>query len=187
MNSVENKLKILEKILIEQKAPVCSYFNAGVPESHIVEELNSLGMGENGDFVDLYKWHNGIEFPPEGVLSSHIEIFPFATFFSLNYAKQKREEFIKWGIMDNAHLYLPFMGSGEDDAYLLKNEIKGTVYCLSPASNIYGEPFFNSIEGLIDFVLECYNEKILYNDQNEGLIVKDEYFTKWESRREKFI
>ena len=69
----------------------------------------------------------------------------------------------------------------------MKNDIKGTVYYLSPATNQYGEPFFNSIELLIDFVIECYSEKILFNDENEGLIVKDEYFAKWGLHRDKLI
>jgi hypothetical protein len=182
--NIKSKLIALDNILLSQGAPVCKYLNIGAKEPIINDFISSEEIARNLKFIQLYKWHNGINFPQSGVPSSHIELLPFGALFSLSFISEMRKELTGWEIMDNANMFIPFLGSGEDDMYLLKNDTQGMVYFLSPAANVYGDPCFKSIEGLIDFMIDCYNERILINDTIEGLVVDSQkYWPKWKANQ----
>ncbi len=174
MNSLENNLKLLDKFLIGNSAPICDYLNPGLEKSVIVEFLNSEGFVHNEEFITFYQWHNGIHFPVEGAKAELIELIPLGIPYSLDYVKEVREDMTKWGMIDKPEFYLPFMGSRQNDVFLLKNEQGSRIYFSSPAADDFFAPSFKSIAAMVDFILRCYQEKLLVIDPKTGLDVSDD-------------
>ncbi len=183
MNELEATLKLLELFLVENNAPICKYLNPGLDRLSIIEFLDKEGFILNEEFITLYQWHNGIDFPNEGILSPRVELIPFGIPYSLDLIKKMYQEVAEWAYTDDSALYMPFMGSGEDDLFLIKNEPESQIYFLSPASIEYFVPSFKSISAMIDFILTCYQEKILIIEPETGLVIPDRsrYFSLWAS------
>jgi hypothetical protein len=65
---------------------------------------------------------------------------------------------------------MPLLGSGEDDMYLL-NTSTGQILAYQPAIQVFGELAFNSIESLVDVILECFENGAYKIDKGKGIII----------------
>ncbi len=178
METTLEKLKRLEKILEQGNAPILKYFNAGLKKEEVAIKLLQNDIYPNESLILLYEWHNGVKYK-NGNDFSQIELLPDATFYSLDWALERRSELIDWAIIDSPEFYLPIFGSLEDDLYLLKNDEKGEIYYSSPRATIYAELDFKSIDIMLDVLIDCYNERIFEIDSSSGLSYAiDRYFYK---------
>ncbi len=168
METTLEKLIKLEEIHKQGNAPILKYFNAGFTREDIVSKFHQNGIYPNESLILLYEWHNGVQYK-NGDDFSQIELLLGATFYNLDWALTRRVELIDWEIVDSPEFYLPIFGGLEGDMYLLKNDIKGEIYNLSPGSNIYGEMLFMSIDKMLDMIIDCYNEKIFEIDSLTGI------------------
>jgi hypothetical protein len=75
----------------------------------------------------------------------------------------------------NRHEYVPFLSGGEDDMHLLRVST-GEIYWSSPGIQVYCEPKFYSLSSLLDFILNCYEKRVLKMHPIEGLIVNENYW-----------
>lgn len=168
METTLEKLKKLERILEQGNAPILKYFNAGLKREEVVTRLLQKGIYLNESLISLYQWHNGVKYE-YGDNFLKIQIFANATFYTLEWALERREELIDWEIVDYPDQYLPIFGSLEGEMYLLKNDLQGEIYYLSPKANIYGEMQIKSLDKMLDMIFDCYNEKIFEIDPNKGI------------------
>jgi hypothetical protein len=183
MEKTKEKINKIDAILEQSGAPVLKYFNPGIPPEHLIKLFHEQKIRPDPALIALYEWHNGINFPAEGIIHSVVEIMPMSMFYNLEDMLKTREEMAKWPYVKNASEYLPIFGSSEDDLYLLNNTT-GEIFYLSPAATIYGELAFASIDAMLDLIIECYEEKIFTIDHLKGLRCKeDEYFEKLEQYR----
>lgn len=168
MKKIKNKLFQRELILKEKQAPVLDYLNPGLDKGIIAELLNINKV--NDSFLALYEWHNGISLSNEDIFQSVIEIMPMGIFYSIEDVINTRKDILTWKYLKLEHPenYLPFMGSGEDDIYLLENNT-GEVFYISPAIQEYGSLEFRSVESMLDCIIECYKKEIFIIDPERGL------------------
>jgi hypothetical protein len=165
---MKNKLLKLDEILRESDAPILEFLNPGLEKEAIVNWLKENNFNLNDEFIELYQWHNGIDLYLDGS-DSLFELLPFGKPFTLDEIIIKRDLLIDWEIIDNAHTFIPFAGSGEGEMYLLKNDSSGEVYDFNPFSNVYGDLIFSSIGGMFDCIIECLEKSIFVMDAVNGL------------------
>jgi hypothetical protein len=182
MAQTKNRLQEIESILNEGNAPVLKYLNPGVSRQELLTFFNEQNINPNPALLALYEWHNGINFSVSGMVQSMIEIIPMGIFYSLDFMVMSRKDVIEWNYMEDATDYIPLFGSGEDDIYLLKNST-GEIFYMSPAVQNFGEFVFRSIDTMLDFIIECYREKIITLDPVKGVQAQDYvvYYTKLEN------
>jgi hypothetical protein len=187
MENTKEKLHQLELLLTERKAPVLKYLNPGLSKDLIVDFFNDRNIPIKDDLVALYEWHDGTYFPVENVIQSQIELFPMGIFYSMEYMFKSKEDLMRWDYLEEGlgdlESYLPLFGSGEDDLHLLKIDT-GEIYYISPAVQIVGEKEFNSLNDLLDCIIECYEENILKIDHDSGLNVDFDEFIR---KKEKYL
>lgn len=184
MNSLEQKAAELEELLKKLNAPVLKYLNPGLKEQEIIAFFEEKHMKCHPDMLQLYKWHDGIDFPPEGIYSSLIEIAPFAIFYSLEIMARTFDLFTEWNFIENLNEYLPIFGSGESETFLFKIS-DGSIHFTSPFVGIYNEPAFRSLEIMFDFFLECYSKNILTVDSETGVEIKEDEYLALEEKYKK--
>ncbi len=99
-------------------------------------------------------------------------MLPFGKLFNLDEMLQVRNIFRDWAEddFDNLNDYVPFMGSGESDMFIL-NTLTGEVLAYQPMIQIIGELEFESIESMINCILECFESNAYQIDYKEGLII----------------
>ena len=183
MENIDDKLRKLEGILKERNAPVLKYLNPGLQEKEIIVFFVRKGIRINPAIIPLYRWHNGIDFPPEGIYQNIVEIMPMGVFYSLEEVSKSWEDIISWKYFPTPEDFLPIFGSGEDDLYLLKIS-SGEIFYMSPATgNFLGEFNFRSLDVMFDFIIECYLEKVFTIDPEKGLDFDD---VKYIEKQEKY-
>jgi hypothetical protein len=176
----EDRLQELEMILKKSNAPVLKYLNPGLAREEIATFFTRHNINPSPALMALYEWHNGVVFPFPEVTQAENEIFPMGIFYCLDFMLMSWKDVIEWNYMEDAADYIPLFGSGESDIYLLKNST-GEIFYMSPAIQNFGEFCFTSIDVLLDFIIECYRERVLTIDPEKGLVVEDEeYFEKKE-------
>jgi hypothetical protein len=170
----------IDSILRQHKAPLLNFFNQGMTKDYLFDFFKKQNIYPNPALIALYEWHNGVRMPAEGICQSTVELMPMGIFYCLDEMIKGRQLVIDYNFMVDPHQFIPLFGSGEDDLHLLNNTT-GEIYYFSPAVNVYGELEFNSIDSMLDFIIECYEEKIFTIDPLNGLEVRDdEYYSKLE-------
>jgi hypothetical protein len=178
MTRTSEKIKEIQQILQQGRSPIFEFLNNGLPRDIVKHQLEANGISPNEDLMILYEWHNGVR-SLNNVKFTKIQIWPEATFYSLDFALQRRNEIGDWNMLDSYENYLPFIGGLEDDMFLIKNDSMGQVFQLSPSANIYGDFAFRSISDMLDLIIDCFVEGIFWTDPNEGLRYDlDGYFKK---------
>jgi hypothetical protein len=88
-----------------------------------------------------------------------------------------RSDFISYDYFEvkNRHEYIPLLSGGEDDMHLLRIST-GEIYYSSPGIQVYCEPQFHSLSSMLDFILRCYEEKILRLHPIDGLLIDERYW-----------
>jgi hypothetical protein len=171
MKSLPESLKALDSILIDKNAPLIHHFNPGLPKEEVISFLQFHQITPIPSLVMLYEWHNGVK-TVYGYFDSELELFPFGKLFNLDEMLQMREIFREWAEddFDNLNDYIPFMGSGESDMFIL-NILTGEVLGYQPMIQIVGELEFRSIEAMINCILECFESNAYQMDHKKGLII----------------
>jgi hypothetical protein len=187
MDIIKEKIKQLEAALVACNASVLHYLNPGLPREQILEVLSANNINPNPGLIALYEWHNGTPYFRQGVSSVFLNILPYCFFYSLQDMVRLKRELLSWhhlaedlGDMND---YWPLFGSLEDDMYLLKNST-GEIYYISPAVQIFGDLEFTSINSMIDFAIECYQQNIFDIDPKRGLRTD---FDKYEVLRARYL
>ena len=184
MGNTTNKLKKLDLILEEKNAPILNYLNPGLSRHDIIEFFKKKDITLNQRMIALYEWHNGIDFIRADVLQPVIELLPMGIFYTLDYMIEKKNELVEWDYLELGDLneYLPLLGSGEDDTYLLK-QTTGEIFYIAPAIQILGTLEFKSIDAMLDCMIECYKGEIFTIDSVDGFDVNYEEFS---NKKEKY-
>ena len=181
MTDTKERIAKVEVILKKYDAPVLKYFNPGLAREAIIEFFNENKISLNPALIALYEWHNGVQ--DSNVMQALLEIMPMGMFYSLDIMIKDRAMINGWNFMEIKGDFLPLLGSGEDDIYLLNNS-SGEIFYVCPAANIYGELKFKSIDSMLDFIIDCYEEEIFKIDPINGLEVnEDEYHKRIELYR----
>jgi hypothetical protein len=81
-----------------------------------------------------------------------------------------RNIFCDWAAEDFNDLsnYIPFMGSGESDMFLL-NLTTEEVLAYQPMIQIVGELRFRSIDSMLECLIECHKKGVFKVDPQQGL------------------
>ena len=182
MKSLQQGLKTLDAILADRDAPLVRHFLPGLPKEAVISFLGSQGIAPLPSLVALYEWHNGVK-TVYGYHDSELELLPFGKLFNVDEMLKMRAIFTEWAEddFDNTDDYLPFMGSGESDMFILHMST-GEVLAYQPMIQIAGDLAFNSIESMITCILECFESKAYQIDPKEGLIID---FDKYEEIRKR--
>lgn len=187
MNTIKEKIKQLEATLVACNASVLHYLNPGLPTEQILEVLSANNINPIPGLIALYEWHNGTPYFRQGISSVFLNILPYCFFYSLQDMVRLKREFLSWDHLaenlGNMNDYWPLFGSLEDDMYLLKNTT-GEIYYISPAVQIYGDLEFTSIDNMLDFAIECYQQNIFVSDPKRGLRTN---FDKYKVLRSKYL
>lgn len=179
MKELEDKIQRLERFHREANSPIFNYLNPGLPEEEVLAFFDRHSLPVHPDAVTLYRWHNGISIPEEGLNISEGIFWPMACFYSLDMLQESREDLFAMRFVKNPADLLPLFGSTEDDLFLL-NAKTGEISYMSPLAGNPGKVIFRSCGELLDFVLECYEEGILTVDAEEGLLIDDDrYFDRF--------
>lgn len=178
MSEIASKLHQLESIFIKTNAPILKHFNPGFPEEEIKKFFADNGIPEHSDLIALYQWHNGVK-SVYGLQSSLIDFIPMGSFPNLNEMLALRNDFLynNYFELESRHEYIPILSGGEDDMHLLKTST-GQVYYSSPGIQVYCDIQFRSMSSMLDLILECYKEGIFQINIEEGLVFKEDYWTK---------
>jgi hypothetical protein len=187
MNTIKDKIKQLEAALVACNASVLHYLNPGLPTAQILEVLSANNINPYPGLIALYEWHNGTPYFRQGISSVFLNVLPYCFFYSLQDMVRLKREFLSWKYLaanlGDMNDYWPLLGSLEDDMYLLKNST-GEIYYISPAVQIYGNLEFTSIDKMLDFAIECYQQNIFVIDPKRGLRTD---FDKYEVLRSKYL
>jgi hypothetical protein len=177
MNEISSKLELLESIFKEANAPILQHFNSGLSKEEILKIFAVNDIPEHPDLIALYQWHNGVH-SIYGIQNELVGIIPMGSFPNLNEMLALRKDFLSYDYfeVENRKEYIPFLSGGEDDMHLLRIST-GQVYYSSPGIQIYCEPEYHSISSMLDFILNCYKEKILHIHPTEGLKINKRYWT----------
>lgn len=184
-STTTEKLIRLEAILKEKKSPVLTYFNDGLLRSEIEAFFISHNIPIHPDLICLYEWHNGVK-SVYGHRGGVTELLPFGTFFNLEEMLLMKDVFKEFeleddfGDLDN---YLPILGTGESDMFLL-NLSSGEILSFQPMIQIYGDLAFRSIDKMIDCITECLKSGAFTIDEKDGLEVN---FDKYGEIQKKFL
>lgn len=185
--TIKEKIKQLEAALVACNASVLHYLNPGLPTSQILEVLSANNINLYPGLIALYEWHNGTPYFRQGISSVFLNVLPYCFFYSLQDMVRLKREFLSWKYLakdlGDMNDYWPLLGSLEDDMYLLKNST-GEIYYISPAVQIYGNLEFTSIDKMLDFAIECYQQNIFVVDPKRGLRTD---FDKYEVLRSKYL
>jgi len=176
VNGIELKLVKLESILTDAGAPVLQFLNPGLPDDEIISFFSKNNIPAHPDLLSLYRWHNGLT-SIYGQFNSLVDFSPSGTFPNLNEMVALRNDFINDPCIDieNRHEYIPFLSGGEDDMHLLRVST-GEIYHSCPGIQIYCIPQFHSLSSMLDFIISCYEEKILSMHPIDGLIIDEKYW-----------
>ncbi len=176
MNEIVLKLEKLESILIEAKAPVLNLFNPGLEDDEIVSFFSNHNIPTHPDLLSLYGWHNGLV-SIYGRCNELVNLSPLGAFANLTEMAALRNDFMSYDYfeVENRHEYIPFLSNGEDDMHLLRIST-GEIYHSSPGIQIYCEPQFHSLSSMLDFIIKCYEEKLLSMHPTDGLIIDEKYW-----------
>ncbi|MDI3319270.1 hypothetical protein [Pinibacter soli] len=171
MLTTRQRLEILEEIFIQNNSPILKHLNPGLDKSEIELFFKENNIYNNRQLLSVYEWHNGVK-SVYGVLDPLLELIPFGKLFNLTELLQIRNIFFEWGQEDfpgrPLEDYLPFIGSGESDMFLL-NLKTGQIFCYQPMIQIFGELAFNSIDKMLDCIIECYSTSAFTTDPVSGL------------------
>ncbi|MCS3797587.1 hypothetical protein [Niastella sp. OAS944] len=185
--TIKEKIKQLEAALVACSASVLHYLNPGLPTAQILEVLSANNINPYPGLIALYEWHNGTPYFRQGISSVFLNVLPYCFFYSLQDMVRLKREFLSWKYLaanlGDMNDYWPLLGSLEDDMYLLKNST-GEIYYISPAVQIYGNLEFTSIDKMLDFAIECYQQNIFVIDPKRGLRTD---FDKYEVLRSKYL
>ena len=176
MSRIIEKLQYLELILKKYNAPVLEYLNPGLSKKEVDSFLQLNNISPVQPLTDLYEWHNGIK-TVYGFLGSQTEFLPSLSFFNMNEMYRMKEFFMKStdANFKNKNEYIPILGSGEDDMLLLQLST-GQLYFYAPIIQIYGELEFNSLESMLDCIIECFEKGVYSTNPVAGLTVDiDQY------------
>ena len=178
MNEIVPKLHWLETKFEEAKAPILEHFNPGISQEEIRSFFLENGIPEHADLIALYEWHNGVK-SIYGLQSRLIDFIPMGSFPNLSEMLALRNDFLSYDYfeVENRHELVPILSGGEDDMHLLRTST-GEIFYSSPGIQVYCDLQFRSLSSMLDFILDCYKEGIFSIDPNEGLLVRDEYWTK---------
>jgi len=156
--STKQKLLQLESILIKKNAPVIKHFNPGLSQEEVISFLASQGIPAIPSLVALYEWHNGVK-TVYGFLDAELELLPFGKLFNLEEMVQMRATFVDWAedYFDRTDNYIPFLGSGESDMFLLDLTTQ-EVLAFQPMIQTFGERMFRSIDSMLDCIMECFEK-----------------------------
>jgi hypothetical protein len=180
MNTKE-RIERLDAALHRRNVSLFDYFNPGKTLEELLVLLNANGIAPNESLIAVYQWHNGVRHSSDPY-EPEPELIPNGSLYSLEDMIARRADIVDWGYMPEPENYLAFIGSLEDDLYLLKNPT-GEIYYLSPAVQIFGELAFDSIDSMLDFIIECYEEEILPVDQGNLETNFDRFFEKLRKRK----
>jgi hypothetical protein len=172
--TTKERIEKLEAALNKRNPYILKCFNPGKTRNELLIFLHGHGIAPNESLIALYEWHDGVH-----ISSPFPYLIPNATFYSLEQMMKTRNDLIDWDCVPDHEDYFPLLGALEMDMYVLKNST-GEIYYLSPAVQIFGRKDFDSIDLMLEFITECYEDEILPIDQGSVDVSIDKYFDKKE-------
>lgn len=155
----------LESILIDVKNPIVNKLIKPENSKNIIELLENYKLGIVQDFIDLYSWKNGIDsaliFDEAGYEN---ELTSYGSFFELSSLLSYYELELITGVLYNKK-YFAFFYSIAGDRILIDLEKKsktfGKIFIYAPSITLSSEPIkiFDSLELMIDTIIQCYEKK----------------------------
>ncbi len=166
-------LNQLSKELERIKSPLIDFFQPGIARRDIDEKLKKEGVALQmpAEVFDLYKWRNGLK---EEILDSkaigEISLFSLGIFSSLAAAIKSYQHYAIQNKYWDEGMF-PLWESGGGDFYLIDCNKKSKTYRrimffshIDPIVSDGVKSKFDSIETLIQSILECYQRGIYRYD-----------------------
>jgi len=176
--TIKERIERLDAVLHSKNPSMFDYFNPGRSEEEILGILKTNGIRPNESLIALYQWHDGFR---AGVPFQ--ALIPNGTLYSLSLMMDSKEELLTWEEIPEREDYWPLIGAFEMDIYALKNST-GEIYFVSPILQILGQKAFESIDSMLQFITECYEEGILPIDRKKldaGFEKYNDKIVKWKA------
>jgi len=163
-NNLINLLVELESLLKASNYLIVTKFNDGKEEKEIAEYLHNLKFSARKDFVDLYKWKNGVSNLFQGGNIGQLELFANGIMLPLEYAISTYTLEVKVQKKFNSYFF-PIFTSGGGDYILInfntKSKLFGQLFLYSPSLLMTNAPMsiYDSLEVLFETILSIYKEK----------------------------
>lgn len=163
-------LEKLEQILIKAGVDVTLLFNPGIERATIVELVNEIGLHPNEELIQLFQWHNGVNFHDKP--TGRISFTNWGVFLPLSYCIDAYKAQI--ALYNDYFFLFPFFF---DDTVMIDLDITsntyGQLYFLCPSLQII-EPItaYDSLLSMVQTTLNCFEKGLMYYD-SEGFLEID--------------
>lgn len=173
---IKEKLLLLEKLLIERGNPVIKEMEESRDYEELVEMISNYKFSFLKDFVDFYLWKRGHKSSFFKEESFEYELTSFGNFFDIEplLSLFMMERISKTLPYDNKYLAFFFNSCGDRVVIDLKEKSKtfGKLFVFAPSITLSSKPMqiFDSIECMVDTLIECY-QKGAYKIDNGKLVI----------------
>lgn len=173
---MKEKLLLLEKLLIEKESPVVKSLNEPIEYDELVEKITNHKFSFLKDFVDFYQWKDGQKLNLFTKGAFEYELTSFGNFFDIDTLLSFfiLEKVTKKLPYENKYLAFFFNSCGDRIVIDLKEKSKtfGRLFIFAPSVTLSSKPMqiFDSIECMVDTIIECY-QKGAYKIDNGKLII----------------
>jgi len=175
VKQLDELMSELNSVLLERHSPILDKLQKGLNSITTRKLLGSFNI-TNDKLVTLFGWRNGVKDMYNGSKIEEFELFPEAIMLSLEEAINHYKVSIEQKLWEGG-LFPMFSNGGGD--YLLfdcnKNSVSYEVVLLYAPSlllNEKPESIYDSIENLIQTVINCFNQKA-YKFDVKGLMDVD--------------
>lgn len=160
---IKEKLLILEKLLIEKGNPILKSMEEPRDYDELIELITNYKFSFLKDFVDFYSWKGGLNsallFKEEAF---DYELSSFGNFFEISgmlsfFTMERISKTLTY-----EKKYFPFFFNSSGDRIIIdlieKSKTFGKIFIFSPSITMSPKPMqiYDSIESMIDTLIECY-------------------------------
>ena len=176
MTRLNGLLNDFGKLLKDQQAPIFDKLQVGLDFDEIDSLLKPEGIN-NAELRLLYKWRNGIK-DLQNYTIDELELFPEGIMLSLSGSLSHYEIYTQVEKIWDKSLF-PIFTNGGGDYFLLdiesESKTEGMVFLYAPSLLLSDSPvtIYDSIENLIDTVLECFKHHAYKLSNEKNIVIVD--------------
>lgn len=173
---IKEKLLLLEKLLIEKGNPIVKMMEEPSDHDELIEVITNYEFSFLKDFVDFYLWKSGLKSDFFKEEAFKYELTSFGNYFDIESILSffTMERISKSLPYDKKYLAFFFNSCGDRVIIDLKEKSKtfGRLFIFAPSITLSSKPMqiFDSIECMVDTIVECY-QKGAYKIENDKLII----------------
>jgi hypothetical protein len=178
MNTVIEKLDAILEFLVKLNCPLVNLLQPPLEEDEFEKLMAGMPITLPDEVVSLFKWRNGVDSKSDNFLGG-TWLFPRAVFYEFSHTVSRYKEGAGRDKFWNPTKFMLFE-TGGGELYLIEcnpdSSNFGTIYkydlCAIEFDTLI--PIYDSIESLLDTVLECYSNGIYTCHSLTGVITEND-------------